>query len=505
VIAACVLALSTVLGAGPAPSVTSGVTGLLHTLGEQPPAAQEAPRATGEPNAFIEVCAAREVVWLHEPVPVTLRFGFEREFLERQVIQPFQRQLDVPAQLHASWSGGTACARLLSAAAAVEPTSAAYATFVLEDDIARARRADDQLRSGRTFAVFEHERMLLPTCAGELTLAPAHLRFAYATRFRNDAFGERTPEDRRDEIVTGQALVLKVQALPEAGRPADFTGAVGRFRVHSEAAPRELVLGESLKLVVAIEGEGDLEHFGAPRLEPLDGLRQQGWVEQLRPGARRITYDLAAVSELAREIPAIRWSFFDPGPPAGYRTVATQPIPITVRAPAARPRAISGAKAEPAAPERGRTPDGGRIAPLLLGALGGAALLLLLGAVAVLRSRRRKARLLVSPATDPVRARAAAEQVRARAAAPGVDLAQALAEFLAARLACPVPAVIAPDLPSRLTAAGIPREEAARAAKLLDELVAARYGGGAPLAAPESTSRLVEALDLCFQAAGRAG
>jgi hypothetical protein len=62
--------------------------------------------------------------------------------------------------------------------------------------------------------------------------------------------------------------------------------------------------------------------------------------------------------------------------------------------------------------------------------------------------------------------------------------------------------VIAPDLRSRLEAAGVPGEDAARAATLLDALIAARYGGGAPPDALQRAAEVVERLEPAFQ--GRA-
>ena len=64
-----------------------------------------------------------------------------------------------------------------------------------------------------------------------------------------------------------------------------------------------------------------------------------------------------------------------------------------------------------------------------------------------------------------------------RVAQPGADLADALAEYLASRLDCPAPSVIAPDLAARLRSAGAPAELAARTAALMERLVNARYGG----------------------------
>ena len=61
-------------------------------------------------------------------------------------------------------------------------------------------------------------------------------------------------------------------------------------------------------------------------------------------------------------------------------------------------------------------------------------------------------------------------------------------------------AVIAPDLRARLAAAGVPVDLAARTAALLEALVAARYGSGAPSGDTEASARaIVEELEALFR------
>ena len=50
----------------------------------------------------------------------------------------------------------------------------------------------------------------------------AVLRYAWATQFREDAFGTREPADRAEASTRAAALELTVAAPPAFGRPADF-------------------------------------------------------------------------------------------------------------------------------------------------------------------------------------------------------------------------------------------------------------------------------------------
>jgi hypothetical protein len=99
--------------------------------------------------------------------------------------------------------------------------------------------------------------------------------------------------------------------------------------------------------------------------------------------------------------------------------------------------------------------------------------------------------------SDPLgtRARGAAAAFKARVADPRADIAEAITEFLAARLGCTAAAVIAPGLADRLRAAGATEELASSSAALLEQLVASRYGAGVSGAGRHEAQELVDALE----------
>ena len=465
------------------------------------PAQEPAPGSAASERAFVEVRAPREAYYVHEPIRITLRFGVEKGFLRDHLIQPFRQELDLPVRVEAPWLHGLAGTLALGEP---DPGDGVRASFVLEDGLARAARAPDRLEGERAFTVLEIERGFLPERPGELVIPAPRLHFSFATRFREDLAQGRVPEDRSEAEVVGELLRLAIRPLPEEGRPEGFGGAVGRFTVSAEAEPTELAAGESLKLLLSIEGEGNLALLVPPRLEGIDGFHVLGRIEDVGSRRRAVTYDLAPLGPEVEEIPAIPFAFFDPGQPAGYRTARTEPIPIDVK-PAAggvlppgdgrelQPGEddILDLKPVPPGPgSRGRELPSALLAIALL-----APWALALGVLLWLRARACR---------DPARARAlaAAAAFRERIDAPGADAADLLADDLAARLACSASAVIAPDLSRRIAARGVPEELAERAAETLDSLVAARFGGGA---ASEDGGRIarerVEELEASFRAA----
>lgn len=430
----------------------------------------------GDADAFIEFSAPAPTCYLHQPITVEIRFGFARAFRAGQLVPLFMRALDLPVQLCAAWWDGLPGADAHDAARA---QGAPAVSLALGDAIVHARAVGDQLRGGVTFDVFALTRTLLPTHTGELIVPGPSLRFAFATRFDDDFVHGRVAVEQLPGCVRAPALALAVKPWPTAGRPKEFTGAVGQFRLRAAAEPDVVAAGDSCKLVVRIAGDGNLHAFAAPRLDALAGFHLRGVVEVRSDHERTVTYDLAALRDDA-VLPPITLPFFDPTPPGTYRTASSGPIAL---------RIVPGtAPASSASPSPDTTPgvddifdlttsagarrEPTRFSPRATVACLLAPWLLALGLALHLRARERQRR-------DPLgqRARAAFAAFRAAQATTGADLHAALLTYLAARLRCTEATVIGPDLEARLQAAGVPAPLAARAHAALTHGAALRYGG----------------------------
>lgn len=333
--------------------------------------------ATGEGLAFVETSAAKDAYFVEEPIRLTVRFGIEAELLATRTVQPFGRALDVPVQVSAPWIEGLAGTIPLGVARrSRDPSDSAPPSFALNESVEEAGRVEDRVVGEKTFRVFEVEVTLLASAEGELVLPAPLLAFAYATRFEESLVRGRAPVDRVDAYVKGQPLALAIRPWPTEGRPKEFTGAVGNLSVRAEAAPREIAMGESLKLALTIEGDGNLGQFEAPQFDRIGAFRVLGTVDERSPHARRIVYDLAPESEKAWQVPPIPFAYLDPGPPTGYRVVRTEAIDVVVRAGAIEASRVATTTREPAGtPPESQTPRERSAAWLWW--LGGTVLLLL--------------------------------------------------------------------------------------------------------------------------------
>jgi tetratricopeptide (TPR) repeat protein len=242
-----------------------------------------------------------------------------------------------------------------------------FALEPLRDPVQRREQ-----RGQGTVQIVEFKSVLTPLRSGDLTVGPATMELSVpARRGGRDPFFDRFLGGdpfgaRRAVTLQSEPLHLEVLPLPDAGKPADFSGAVGRFTLRVEAGPRALEAGDPVTVTTTIEGDGNLEGAQAPMLAATDTLKT--YPVQTMPqtasspgtaaraeGARAV-FEQVVIPERAGAVTlaAPRFSYFDPE--AGtYRTLTAAPIVLDVQPPAQAAEAPVGAPA--AAPARPSTPE----------------------------------------------------------------------------------------------------------------------------------------------------
>jgi tetratricopeptide (TPR) repeat protein len=212
------------------------------------------------------------------------------------------------------------------------------------------------------FQVLDFATTLTPLRSGALTVGPAKLGLNVLGRQRSaDPFFERFfgsdpfGATRRPIELSSEALSLDVLPLPEAGKPADFSGAVGRFEFAVTAAPRELHAGDPVTVTMTIRGEGSLENVTTPAIAANDALRvypvQAAIPAADKPAtAQEKTFEQVVIPQHPgpTSLPELRFSYFDPTAGA-YHTITQPPIALTVE-PSAEPAAGAIVGATPVAP-----------------------------------------------------------------------------------------------------------------------------------------------------------
>ena len=107
--------------------------------------------------------------------------------------------------------------------------------------------------------------VLYPQKSGKLLIEPLSLEIdVQLPTNRRTIFGQMVLAEGNKRVSAG-AKTINVKALPEAGKPEDFSGAVGRFDFKVKPSKTNLKSGESLDLEVSVSGNGNLKLFTLPK------------------------------------------------------------------------------------------------------------------------------------------------------------------------------------------------------------------------------------------------
>lgn len=180
--------------------------------------------------------------------------------------------------------------------------------------------------------------ILYPQKTGELQIEPLALTVTVdVPTERRSIFGGRIYTSV-DKTVAAGKRTINVKPLPMEGRPADFTGAVGKdlkFRVSTNR--NELGAGESLEATVQVSGNGNLKLFELPELkvpatmEVYEPEYSENVETNLNGMQGRISnkYTLVAQNKGKYPIPALSFSYFDLKTES-YKTLQSEEILIDV-------------------------------------------------------------------------------------------------------------------------------------------------------------------------------
>ncbi|MEY2807858.1 MAG: hypothetical protein RIR65_2275 [Planctomycetota bacterium] len=308
------------------------VVAALVAFAPQRSAAAQAPVvATAAEHVQIEHLGATSAAWQGQAFRTTLRVLVDDRWLREHALQPFGRELGVPLQVQAPWTTGMDGVELVvDARAPVGPT------FALGESVERFDRVAPRLVDGREWTAYERDFAWRARRPGAFAFEAPLVRVAWSPAWRDDAFQGRQPLDRRDELLRGGALSVRIDEPPEDGRPIEWTGAVGRWSVLARLDRDEAEQGAEvvLELVVLGEGAAEAPHPGSVR--ELRGLRVLGFSSRAIEGGASHAWQLACDRAGRASVVPPRVAWFDPES-GRYEASSVEPLEIVVRA--AQPQA----------------------------------------------------------------------------------------------------------------------------------------------------------------------
>ncbi|MBD3582055.1 BatD family protein [Flavobacterium selenitireducens] len=179
--------------------------------------------------------------------------------------------------------------------------------------------------------------VLYPQKSGKLIIEPLSLDLdIQVPTGRRDWFGR--PQIVQDnKRVSAGVKTINVRALPEAGKPEDFSGAVGSFDFNVKPSKTMLKNGESLDLTVSVSGKGNLKLFDLPKpvvpsaLEMYDPVHKENVQTPLSGMTGRVsdTYTIVPTYKGNYPIKPMSFSYFDIKS-GRYKTITSPEIMIKV-------------------------------------------------------------------------------------------------------------------------------------------------------------------------------
>ena len=132
-------------------------------------------------------------------------------------------------------------------------------------DIKQLVAEEGKYNGERCRCVVLRKTVLYPQKSGKLEIEPLSLDIdVQVPTNRRNFFGQvQVVEDNKR--VSAGSKTISVKPLPEAGKPIDFSGAVGRFNFSVTPSKTTLKNGESLDLKVVASGTGNLKLFTLPK------------------------------------------------------------------------------------------------------------------------------------------------------------------------------------------------------------------------------------------------
>lgn len=120
---------------------------------------------------------------------------------------------------------------------------------------------------GKPFRCIVVKKMVLyPQKTGAITLEPLTMDAIVSVPSNQRDFFGRPMMEQVARRVTAGTKTLNIKELPQEGKPADFSGAVGEFSMNVTTSKSELNANESLQAKIEISGSGNFKLFELPKL-----------------------------------------------------------------------------------------------------------------------------------------------------------------------------------------------------------------------------------------------
>ncbi|MBN2442471.1 MAG: BatD family protein [Spirochaetales bacterium] len=225
---------------------------------------------------------------------------------------------------------------VLSPAVSMDPAKE-YVTLTIGKEQVNAVYSTGTL-SGKSYTTVSFTKILVPKKPGIANVPAATVSFQGVTRSRRvrDFFGREYDKPEYGKmVIPSNTVSLTVRALPEMGKPVNFSGLIGRYSITAGAAPVNVRVGDPITLTLTLKGDGYLEDAELPPLHEMPSLAGNFKIpNDMSPGdvtgnEVKFIQTIRALNDRVTEIPPIEIPYFN-SKTGKYDSTRTKPIPITV-------------------------------------------------------------------------------------------------------------------------------------------------------------------------------
>ncbi len=248
-------------------------------------------RAPESPDAFVKASVDRKKVYVNEQTTLSVKFF-----------------------------------TAVSLAGSPQYTPPKLSGFISED--LPPQRNGRAVVNGKTYYYSEIKLALFPVEAGRLGIGPATVNCRIQKSLSVDPFSQSFLNNifsgqlgmTEPETLHSEPLILTALPLPEAGKPADFSGAVGNFSISASVDRTRVNVGDAVNMTMVISGQGNLKSLEAPSIPALPDFHIYDTVNSMKlnkkndivQGSKFFKTVLVPRISGTLTIPKIAFSYFNP-------------------------------------------------------------------------------------------------------------------------------------------------------------------------------------------------
>jgi hypothetical protein len=271
-------------------------------------------RMSADGSAFIRLTVPKRDVYVGESVPVAIEVGMRAGFVS-------------------SLNG--------------LPTLVGSDDFTL-NNLSRQPERNEQSIDGKPFTLLTWHSVLAAVKPGTFSLTvespltvkirtgpqrEAMLEDQLGDPFMQHFFGATVKKDIK---VASPPIELTVSTLPVEGRPPDFSGAVGSFKIASDLSSTAAAAGEPLTLRLHVTGSGNFDRVDSTLLEHVEPWKTYPPKSTFKSsdalgykGEKTFEQPLIASKPGPQTLPGLTFSYFDPTT-RRYETARSAPLNVTI-------------------------------------------------------------------------------------------------------------------------------------------------------------------------------